>query len=755
MKKRLSFLILVCAVASKSIFAQEPIVYTSPAANAPLAPAYLFNSHNSIGHGIEKRTSEPLGPRMTFISDPATWGIKALQATLKAGDDCNIDAMLALPDGTSIVNYLKTHTTSCIGFLWTYDSRMTNLFTTSNITSVLNEISNAAGQYVGDDTQKLDELLTFVRLAYYQNFYHPMQFDKAGLKPTVVATLTKLFNTQHIFDSTNVAGGILNTLLNTVDCTETDTELLAPLENTLQIFLNQMPARLQQYNQQLAIYSALYTLSRAVNNRVLTQVDCQLLTLLKSYGLLTLAPTYDFVANNGLWTLGQIMVRIPSWSAIASNALEAAYRYQTKWNTQWLWSVRALTLAGDCKTLSTGEQVCLSQVRADLKAKLFPQTYNYENGFIKVSTALTQSDVTPLYYATKEVKAQFGRIAGHLTPVPNDPNAVLKVIIYASPDDYSKYHTFLFNLDSNNGGIYIEQDGTYYTYQRTSAQSIYTLQELARHEYTHYLVGRYFVQGMWGSIPLYNNNRMVFFDEGIAEFFAGSTPRDDVALRYSLINQIKNDKTSRLHINQILSSTYGDFKFYRYAGTFFHFLSKSHLDIFKSLNSYVSTLDTTNFDNLVSQLKANTALDTEYQNYLTAAVTNIAQIGTPSTNAPQATDLSYSDPAQIANILTGTGLSTTTPACSIIANQTNILFNCKGQISGPSTATQDNIQGWYTMDQAVNQFLKASAVSGANLNWMNCWFDNVVWTANGPSSFVPSVNYSCDGPLGTSVVASK
>lgn len=759
MKKSVSSFFVIGMLSSSLVLADTGhIPYTSLSSADPLAPASVF-TNNSIGHGVPKKLkdSDALGPRMTFASDPATWATKSLIALTKAGDDCNIDAMVALPDPAALINFLKTHNTSCLSFLWTWSTSMDKLFSTANLTAVANEVTTLAPAYPGTNTQHMDELLTFLRLAYYNNFYHKLSFDKLVMKPLMVNAATALFASPRIFDSTNPAGNTLDLLLNTVDTSEIDQNVLPQLEATLQVFLDQMPARLSNYNQQVAIYSALYTISRSVNNKVIKEIDANLISQLRAFSVMTtLASNYVFIANNALWGLGKIYYYLPAWKASAGAALEAAYNIQPKWSPTWLWVVRSFNMYTPCVVLSTGEQLCLATVRDGLKAKLFPNTYNYEDGAIKIKTGLNQVDMDPIYYATKEVKAQFGRVAGHLTPVPNDPNANLNVIIYASPKDYSDYHTFLFNLDSNNGGIYIEQDGTYYTYQRTTRDSIYSLQELARHEYTHYLVGRYFVEGMWGEVPIYNNSRMVFFDEGIAEFFAGSTPKTDVALRYSLVNQIKNDKTARWTIPQIVTATYSsESKYYRYSGLFFHFLYKNHFDMLKSLIGYVSKADGARFDAFVNQLKANTALNTEYQSYLDQAVAKLLTIGTPTTVRPTSTDLIYYNTCQIETMLADTKM-VTRPLCSISANQTNILFNCQGEIKGPSLSSQDPVVGWNTMNTTVNQFMLASYKPSTNMNWMNCWFGNVEWTPDSQAGFTPSVDFSCDGPLGiATTVAAK
>ncbi|QKQ28339.1 collagenase [Candidatus Reidiella endopervernicosa] len=76
------------------------------------------------------------------------------------------------------------------------------------------------------------------------------------------------------------------------------------------------------------------------------------------------------------------------------------------------------------------------------------------------------------------------------------------------PAKYEQYQCYLYGLYTNNGGIYIEQDATFYTYDRTVNDSIYSLEELFRHEYVHYLAARYLIEGDFGSLPMYEGDRM-------------------------------------------------------------------------------------------------------------------------------------------------------------------------------------------------------------------------------------------------------
>lgn len=59
--------------------------------------------------------------------------------------------------------------------------------------------------------------------------------------------------------------------------------------------------------------------------------------------------------------------------------------------------------------------------------------------------------------------------------------------------------------------------GTFFTYERTTEVSIYRLEVLFRHEFTHYLQGRYVIPGLFGEGELYQNDRF-FIEQSVSSF---------------------------------------------------------------------------------------------------------------------------------------------------------------------------------------------------------------------------------------------
>ncbi|MCJ8318367.1 MAG: collagenase [Colwellia sp.] len=113
------------------------------------------------------------------------------------------------------------------------------------------------------------------------------------------------------------------------------------------------------------------------------------------------------------------------------------------------------------------------------------------------------------------------------TPVAGDLNDHIEVIAFASPDDYEKYAGEFFGISTDNGGMYLEGTPTnagnqarfiamqcpdsWVGYSCQYEDQVYNL----RHEFTHYLDGRYVKAGSYGSFDF-----NTAWAEGMAEYMS-------------------------------------------------------------------------------------------------------------------------------------------------------------------------------------------------------------------------------------------
>ncbi|MFE0188341.1 collagenase [Streptomyces sp. NPDC058989] len=387
--------------------------------------------------------------------------------------------------------------------------------------------------------------------------------------------------------------------------------------------------------------------------------------------------------------------------------------------------------------------------KEDIERRLFPHTYRYDKGGVEVRTALDRRTVDQLYYAGKQVKAQFHRVLGTDRPLDGDTNTTLHIVLYASRSDYRTYQPVLTGLSTDNGGMYIEQGATFYTYQRRVPQdSTLTLEELYRHEYTHYLNGRWAVPGLFGQGPWYEGDRTTAMDEGTAEFLDGATRDDGVKVRRSLVRGVINDTAGggpRMTVDQLLHATYaGDgFRFYHYAGTFFEFLWAERPALLREMYGYQRADDPARFDAWRNRMGTDTALQRAYDAFLDEQIAHVDDLFVPATTHTPVGSLKFADAAQVRRAFAAA--TSHTPRCKDNGDPAYGRFVCTGRISADLTDPGSPDRVFKDMSEAVDAtLLDRSASAANNFADMNCSFGAVTVRSRYGSG---TADYTCEGPL--------
>ncbi|GAA1403936.1 hypothetical protein GCM10009639_49350 [Kitasatospora putterlickiae] len=387
--------------------------------------------------------------------------------------------------------------------------------------------------------------------------------------------------------------------------------------------------------------------------------------------------------------------------------------------------------------------------REDLTQRFFPNTYSYDNGTLVIRTALDKATADQLYYATKQVKAQFFRTVGTDQPLPEDPNPVLTVRLYDTKSNYQRLQHLLFGIgDVDNGGIYIEQGATFYTYQRTSDESYLSLEELFRHEYTHYLNGRWAIPGIGGTTR-WPGDATFAMNEGTAEYFAGATSADGVKARKNMLKEIAADDLAGrpwLTVDQILHATWPSlgFRVYPYAAAFFNLLGENHPDQFAEMYRLLRADDVDGYNAWRDRLGRDAGLQREYTDYLKTQAPLAAGLFVPATDYTPNGRLHFAWASEVQDAFARA--TQNTPVCKDNADWNNSMrFTCTGRITATLPNTVDAGRIRETMSDTVDYFLLDRAGTAANnLTDMNCWFGEVdVW----PTGQAGSADYTCEGPL--------
>lgn len=647
-------------------------------------------------------------------------------------------------------DYLQNNSYNCLNFLWSFDANLQTVLTDAHMSEVLNTAMNLTNTYTGIDTDNLRELIFFTRAAYYHQFYQTSLNFSTFVDQAATNTFTSFSQNVNFNALDTDTENIMYEWINGIDAAEMS-----------HLYYNELYEVLSDYDtnasrwgsswQDNNAYSAMYVVFRAVTNsntQFINQIDPLLISTLENIALNTnLIPNSDYVVNQAIYTLGYIAT-IPAHQTQALQALSDIFTALPYLSQQYLWVLQIIDQNGlPCPILSIN--ICKPSIVPIVETMVFPYQYNFDDTTMVVHTSLPLTDVQPLYHAIKEVQGQFNRITETILPVQNDPNGILTIRLYGTMQEYWNYQWFLYNLPINNGGIYIEQDGIFYTCQRTASQSIYSLEELFRHEYVHYLVGRYLIQGFWGTVPIYSGDRMVWFDEGLAEFLAWSM-QTGINTRQMLISQIASDGTNRMTINQIVNTSYGNFIFYRYAGMLFNYLYANDKDTLRNLLIYAHESNIVAFDSLINQMANDPGLEISYQNYLDQQIANISNLSNPFTIFPNVNNLDLNDPTAVEQIFQTTQFGHL-GECSVAAMSLNSRFSCRGTLTGPLSITQDYVVAWSTFNAQLNQIINELQGSSNNFEAMQCRMGYISFPEHQgfPGQYYPLTEYYCDGPLGS------
>ncbi|TDR73919.1 collagenase [Paludibacterium purpuratum] len=135
-------------------------------------------------------------------------------------------------------------------------------------------------------------------------------------------------------------------------------------------------------------------------------------------------------------------------------------------------------------------------------------------------------------------------------PVADDRNTTLEVVVFDDYDNYAKYASVFYGIDTNNGGMYEEGNPTdpanqarFIAYEASWLRPNFVVWNL-QHEYVHYLDGRF---DMYGDFAQSTRVPTVWWIEGLAEYLS---KRNDNP------KAIAAGKTGQYALSQIFGNTY-------------------------------------------------------------------------------------------------------------------------------------------------------------------------------------------------------
>lgn len=197
-------------------------------------------------------------------------------------------------------------------------------------------------------------------------------------------------------------------------------------------------------------------------------------------------------------------------------------------------------------------------------------------------------------------------------PTANDFNNALRVVAFKNWSQYNAYGQLLFDIDTDNGGMYIEgtpskpdNQATFFAYRQFWIEPEFAIWNL-NHEYVHYLDGHFVKYGGFGHFP----EKMVWWSEGLAEYISKGNDNPNT------IKVIKKDIDKAPSLEDIFATEYkdGQDRTYKWSYMAVRFLVENHHSDFVQLSQYLKTDYFEGYEKLMAKLTEHQAQFSDWLN---------------------------------------------------------------------------------------------------------------------------------------------
>ncbi|MEG0133149.1 MAG: collagenase [Clostridium sp.] len=634
-----------------------------------------------------------------------------------------------------MVNIIVTLEWRNIDGLFTYSPDSQEFYGDSaRVKYIINALDSRSKTFTPLDNKGIPTIVEVLRSGFYLGYYNTglSYLNDRNFQDLCLPSLNSMLANPDFKFGNKLQNGVIGSfgsLIGNASCN-------AEVANKAAVLLKDYKLNMASYSSDLSKGNAIYAVIQGISYDFTSasygkvpssmpyygKIDT-LLNEFKDIALLSgVSSSNQWFVNNAIYQIGELGI-FHSNPKMAQEVLTTVMDNGPKYSETFF--IAAQKINYSYKGInSRGENINYAKLQEEGYTHYLPNKYTFDNGAIvmQVGSNVTQEKAKKLYWAAKEVEAQFFRTVGNDKALePGNTDNVLTIKIFNSPKEY-KMNQYLGNLSTDNGGIYIESTGTFYTYERTTQESIYSLEELFRHEFSHYLQGRYLVSGLWGQGPFYENEDLTWYEEGSAEFFAGGTRTDGIKPRKTIVNQLAPNEIDRFTLSKTVSSGYNSgWQFYNYGFALVSYMYNNDMTSLNRLHDSVMANDIKGYRAFMSELKLDSAKNTQYQQYMQKLIGDTT-IGTPLVSDSYTAIHPNRTLAQISSdIISVSGMSTVTQDKTTSSDFNTFKISGK-YLGGISTGRlQDNAE----MNKTANEMLKNLSLKGwTGYETVTCYFTN-------------------------------
>lgn len=497
------------------------------------------------------------------------------QSAVQAANVCDVEAFTS-NSSNDVLNAIKNQGVSCVSALFSAESRIQeSAFESGHMYNIAKHTTNLAKAYAGGGSDELEALFLYLRAGYYAEFYNSKVSFVSWVTPAVKEAIDAFVNNAKFFENSDPHGKVLSEVIFTMDSAGLQHAYLPQVTQWLTRWDSQYAQNWYMRNAVNGVFTILY---RGQWNEQFLQAIGNQTQLVKALGDFALRSSAigssdEFMAANA----GRELGRLTKYSGSASNTVKsklteifAQYEMYGRGDAIWLGAADTVSYNAVCSDYG----IC--NFKSQLKGLVLSQSYTCSPTVRILSQNMTQEQHVAACSKMGYEEGYFHTLleTGR-QPVADDYNTQLQVNIFDSSDDYVKYARPIFNISTNNGGMYLEGDPAtpgnipnFVAYEAPNANPDHFVWNL-EHEYVHYLDGRFNLYGGFG----HPTERIVWWSEGIAEYV--SKENDNRAA----IDTIKDGSTFTL--SEIFETSYDNFdvdRIYRWGYLAVRFMFERHKD---------------------------------------------------------------------------------------------------------------------------------------------------------------------------------
>ncbi|WP_162791620.1 collagenase [Dyella tabacisoli] len=463
----------------------------------------------------------------------------ASKSVAAATATCDANAFANASTNT-VGELIRTADWSCINTLFSLTGTTAGaVFSEGKMIAVANYAKAYAVSYPGDDSTGVEQFATFLRAGYYVQFNNPTAVPaySSNVATAVDAYLDAFVANSHFYDVNDNHGAVLGEVLTLTASSSQQARYAGTYKSLLDRYNSSYNAFYNMKGSIDQVFSAYYLGAWNPAWVSLVNSDTSVISTLNNF-----VTRAKFNANApDEWLTRDAAAELAHFldgNTYASNVVNVAkplvrtviqtYNFSNNGISIFIAAVAGQDYYDGTNCSYYGTCATKSQVMASVQG----QSYQCPSDAIKI---VAQNMTTQQF---SDTCATLHNEVGYIHGLFKDPGQIasdntvgLEVDVFNSSADYATYGSYLYGINTNNGGLSIKGDPSqvgniahFYCYHAEWITADWEIWNLW-HEFTHYMDGKYNQKGSFGDEPTSNADlpySEVWWIEGIAEYVSYS-----------------------------------------------------------------------------------------------------------------------------------------------------------------------------------------------------------------------------------------